>query len=401
MSGTTGPDSHTETAAGSGSPLFGAAPAVMGALGGALVLSFVGPSIAGLGSTVGLLGLGAALGRRCMRGHVRLVEELLERQRAQEQDSTCDQSAGDLSSICHSAAPIWRRHVRTARAQTEEAVSALTERFGALVQRLEATARASSQTSQTEGMVKTFERCDQGLKAVLDSLRISQEHRTAMREGVRPLTQYTEDLKRMAAEVAALAQQTNLLALNASIEAARAGAAGRGFSVVAHEVRELSNQSRETATRMTEQVRTINNAIAMTLKVSERASEEDQAVLRRSESTVQDVLTTFTQIVGQLTQSASMMQDEATGIGHEIEDMLVALQFQDRTNQILSQVQDDLGELESVTEVVQDGATEDQPQLDVDAWLARMEQSYAMLDQRINHFGGPQTAEQSSEITFF
>ena len=49
-----------------------------------------------------------------------------------------------------------------------------------------------------------------------------------------------------------IAQQTNLLALNASIEAARAGEVGRGFAVVAHEIGDLADASRNTASHIQE-----------------------------------------------------------------------------------------------------------------------------------------------------
>lgn len=64
---------------------------------------------------------------------------------------------------------------------------------------------------------------------------------------VSALTASTDDVNRFAGLVRGIADQTNLLALNAAIEAARAGDAGRGFRVVADEVRALATQARQAA----------------------------------------------------------------------------------------------------------------------------------------------------------
>jgi methyl-accepting chemotaxis protein len=76
---------------------------------------------------------------------------------------------------------------------------------------------------------------------------------------LRDVTAVVDDFVTIISEIAA---QTNLLALNATIEAARAGPAGRGFTVVAQEVRSLAEQSETAAAQVTEQVHRIRTRLA-------------------------------------------------------------------------------------------------------------------------------------------
>lgn len=306
----------------------------------------------------------------------------------------------ELETLCLEALPIWSRQVESARAQTEQAVSALSAQFAQLVERLNATIQTSETLTGShndDSIGKIFHHAETRLKAVTDSLQKAQIGREQMLGEIRQLTGYTEELKQMAASVAAIAAQTNLLALNAAIEAARAGESGRGFAVVADEVRKLSSISSVTGKEMTDKVNVINNAITGAFKVAEQANVEDEQVLSRANANIDEIMNNFTSLVASLGQSSDILRDEGMGIRGEIEQVLVALQFQDRTSQILSQVRENLNELRTDLESEHANDTG----LDVHAWLARMEQSYAMNDQRVNHSGEDRGANAQDEITFF
>lgn len=77
---------------------------------------------------------------------------------------------------------------------------------------------------------------------------------------IKQLGQTTQEVGTIVQVISSIAGQTNLLALNASIEAANAGAVGKGFSVVANEVKELARQTAESTTRIASQIRGVQDA---------------------------------------------------------------------------------------------------------------------------------------------
>lgn len=305
--------------------------------------------------------------------------------------------------VCAEALPVWVRQVETSRSQTEDAVTSLTQRFVDIASRLQETVKASQQAAGSFGEGGAaeggFGQAGTDLNQVVDTLRVSQHSRDEMLGEVRNLTNYTGELRAMAAEVAAIAAQTNLLALNAAIEAARAGEAGRGFAVVADAVRSLSSQSSETGQKMSAKVDIINGAITRLVDVAGESSERNSDIVSHAQGTIEGVLARFASITEELRHSSDLLRNESLGIGEEISEVLVALQFQDRVSQILAQVSDRMNDL---NQHIRDSQAAGVPlNLDVKAWLAQMERSYAMQEQRDNHRGAASQTANDNSITFF
>ncbi|WP_148861040.1 methyl-accepting chemotaxis protein [Marinobacter fonticola] len=293
--------------------------------------------------------------------------------------------------------PLWSRHIETARAQTESAIVGLTGRFSSLAGDLSrSTDMAADVAGSLEGgMDTTFGKAGQDLNAVVDSLRQSLGERDQLLGQINGLDAFVDELDDMAKDVATIAGQTNLLALNAAIEAARAGEHGRGFAVVADEVRKLSRLSAETGERIGTKVHYIGDAIRGAVSAAQDARGRDSEAVKTSQTTIERVLADFQSLAQRLVESAESLRQSNAGIQSDVEGSLVELQFQDRISQMLSHVRDSI---DGVAERMGSGGES----LDVRSALREMEATYAMAEERDTHGRRPSSSTASAgEITFF
>ncbi|WP_434937658.1 methyl-accepting chemotaxis protein [Shewanella sp. HL-SH8] len=380
-------------------------PIVLGVLGSILLLSFSPVSLVTIISALLLTGLGLLFGHWTRQTLSSINTQLVELKSQVNTQIETNKIINNTDKLCLAVFPIWSRQRETTRKQTETATTELANNFSLLVESLSQAfpSHSSSNSEQDNTIEKTFSFSEKALNSVMASLQATQHDRAAILDEVRMLTTYTDELKKMATEVDAIAGQTNLLALNAAIEAARAGEAGRGFAVVADEVRKLSSLSSATGRNMTEKVNVINGAVNGAFAVAEKATNDDDGIMERAEKSIKEVLASFTITVEELADSKQTMQQEGQKIQQEISEMLVSLQFQDRTSQILTQVNNSIDELTVTMAHAHENKQigKEFTDKDLSHWLTNMEKGYAMLDQRMNHNSGRQKLDVMEEITFF
>ena len=155
-----------------------------------------------------------------------------------------------------------------------------------------------------------------------------------LRNGIRNLSSATKNIGSIIETVRQIAEQTNLLALNAAIEAARAGEAGRGFAVVADEIRKLAEQTKAS----TDTINSTISAVDMYSKALEGQIEKLYEEVEQTETGYESVSKSFEEIsksVGEITNiidnvaahseeqtaSAEEMSSASTEIVHSIQEL--------------------------------------------------------------------------------
>jgi len=369
-----------------------AVPLTLGMLGAILLFACNAPAV----FTAGMVLAGTAGAAWLSRPRRVLTED-----RPVTEPPPCDGALLDLKDACTRVLPIWERNVRSVREQTEDAVVRLSARFSQLVLRLEAAVASSEHGGATDLSRQTlFKESQEELASLVTVLRAVLEEKHVMFAQIADLSSHVGELKGMADDVAKIASQTNLLALNAAIEAARAGESGRGFAVVADEVRQLSMLSGNTGRGISEKVQRITSAMTAAATTAQEAKSRDGHAVQDAAARIGRVLGRLEALATELAQSSDELRHESVGIRDEIADILVSLQFQDRTSQILASTCTNIDAFEvQVQRVLQDSdAHGPSHAMDVEALLADMKRTYTTDEQFMNH---GENRRAGDAVTFF
>ena len=139
----------------------------------------------------------------------------------------------------------------------------------------------------------------------------------------------------MLGEIEGIAKQTNLLALNAAIEAARAGEAGRGFAVVADEVRDLSGRTNHFSQQIRDSLSKMQATIEATEKAINQMAAQDMTFALTSKSDVELAMVGITEMNRRTEGSVAELNTIADQVEKSLNQAIMSLQFQDMVTQLL------------------------------------------------------------------
>jgi methyl-accepting chemotaxis protein len=156
----------------------------------------------------------------------------------------------------------------------------------------------------------------EAIQSSIQQMRNIQAIVADMAKRIQGLDRHSQEIGHILEVISEISAQTNLLALNAAIEAARAGEHGRGFAVVADEVRKLAEQSGQSAKQITELIQTVQSETRQAVHSMETGSKEVMECLNSVNAagkSFEMILSAVKKVAGQIQEVSAATQQISAG----------------------------------------------------------------------------------------